>query len=158
MLATEIHPTDRKLFRYCTQFDLHIDWLKNGWYNQNSLFQSVWEDADRRDAERLKAMHGYGDMEISIDSDTDWSYACGEAIVLSLDKTKYVDNLIINTLSFYQGELLAMSDRGLPDYHFEPFHVMANNKTQLRAEIKHYSQYLHKKYSGDYGKIYVKYY
>ena len=158
MATTQTCPTDNGLIRDCDFFDLHVDWLKNGWAEQNSLLQAICEISNTHYAEFLKYRHGYGDLDVSTDRDTDWSYMYKELIVLSVNKTECVNNLTINTLSFYEGEVLRIRDLGLPDYRFEPFHAIAKNKTQLRSVIKEYGKHLHEKYSGDHGKICIRYY
>ena len=153
--------SDRQIVEYCQQFDRHVDWLQCGWENYDPEIQALHDSFiglhetknDLYQMEDIKRRHGHGDLEILVGS----VFPSKEPLIISVDKTRCVDNLLVNTAGFFEGEVRRLADLGLPDYHFEPFNVVAKNKKDLKAEIKKYGEYLHGKYSGDYGKIYVKY-
>lgn len=146
--------SDRRLAEYCEFFDLHVNWLKNGWADEDPSGQAIYEASNPHYASLIKKAHGYGDLEVLV---IEPILPYDGPMVLSVDKSSATNDLLINTASFYEGEVRRLADLGLPDYHFESFDIVAKTKNQLKAKIGKYGKYLHEKYSGDYGKIYVKY-
>ena len=147
---------DRSIVESCEDFDLHVDWLKNGWKKQAPYTQAVYECSNPHHASWVAKAQGWGDLEVGVELTLLPSLK--EPLILSVSKIDPLHNLLINTAGFFEGEVRRLADLGLPDYHFEPFNVVARTKKDLKAEIKKYGEYLHEKYSGEYGNIYVKYY